>query len=421
MHVETHNIKKNLSVQESLQEKMHTYAEFLTSIVKSRAYKHPESALSIVSDAKHHTRLFRKIERCKRPAHVILVGIGGSSLCTEAVYSALCDKRNPALTIVDTLSESRLDAVEALITRTTRKEEIVVVIVTKSGSTTETIFNANAILAMLEKQFGTTYTTQVIAIGDEGTAFFRACKKRNILTFAIPHAISGRFSVFSAVGMVPLTLLGIDTRDLLSGAKDALQKKHLIESGVRAITLFTHAYSGGRTTNFFAFNTEHSALGNWYRQLLAESIGKPQTKNNDSFTRQLLPTVSSSIDLHSLGQLYLGGYKGVFTQFVSVREQRPTPYAKGGWLAETVLPDIARIPLRSLRGSLVKGVLQAYNEKKLPYAHTILQKNSAYEIGFFMASSMSDIMFLCDLCDINAFDQPHVESYKRYMREHLKK
>lgn len=397
--------------------KTRIYAEFLSSVISSKKYEHPESALYVAGDVSYQRKIKKSLARFSTVKHVVLIGIGGSSLGTEAVYHALKKPDSPTLTVLDTLSTDALDVFQNLLKKTKKPEHIAVVIVSKSGTTTETIWNAGIAISMLKQKFSETYTERVMVISDTGSDLLMRAKKQKILTFTIPQSIGGRYSVFTAVGIVPLTLLGIDVTALCAGAKSALLPDTLIAQGERFAILGLYAQSGYHTYNFFTFEQRLSAFGYWYRQLLAESFGKPTTRNGKKFTHQLLPIVSTSIDLHSVTQLYLGGYTNIITRFF-VTEKRSNYMLPDTWITEH-LSFLSGTELANVSSYISQSVLKTYDDQSLPYFKTSLTHIDAFTVGNLLATCMVEVMHICNLFEVNAFDQPNVESYKKYVRDAL--
>ncbi len=401
-----------------LEKKAQAYTRKISKISKKNDYSAHESALFVANDRTYQNSLKKVLVPYRGIKHVILVGIGGSSLGTEAVYQALAYKTSPTLSVIDSVDKEQLKKLEILIGTIQSQTHVALVVVSKSGTTTETMLNAVKVIEICEKKFDNTFNTRVIFIGDKGTAFLKIGKKRKVLCLTLPNAIGGRFSIFTAVGIVPLTLLGIDIESLREGATDALTKKNIKQIELSATTLAVHAEEGVHTVNFFTFNKRLTLCGQWYRQLLAESIGKNMTTKGTSFSHQLLPIVSLSADLHSMAQLYLGGYKNMYTNFVHYNEHQPFHVLSSHWLLEHV-PFLGGKKFDDVAGAIQKGVLQAYDDQKLPYRNTELPKCTAYEVGFLLSSLMYEVMCLAYLLDINAFDQPSVELYKKHTRSLL--
>lgn len=406
--------------KEVLMKKVEAYTQLLATLNKKNNYELPESALAIAGDTKYQRSIQKALKPFTGVRHVVLIGIGGSSLGTEAVYQALAYKTSPALTVIDSVDSEALKRLEDLVRDVKSIKSIVLVVVSKSGTTTETIANAIKALEVCEKKFGDEFKKQVIFIGGKDSAFYKIGKKRKILCFSLPQSISGRYSLFSAVGVVPLTLLGIDVTSLREGAGDAGAQKSIQQKAESAVTLAMHAEEGVHTVNFFTFNKRLSLCGYWYRQLLAESIGKRMTTKGTSFQHQLLPIVSTGVDLHSMMQLYLGGYKNIYTHFVYYDDEHPYHLPSKHWLLEQV-PFLSKKSAQDVNESIMHGVIKAYDDQKLPYRITPLEKCSAYEIGFLLTSLMAEVMCLAKVLDVNAFDQPSIELYKKHTRAMLTK
>jgi glucose-6-phosphate isomerase len=116
--------------------------------------------------------------------------------------------------------------------------------------------------------------------------------------------------------------------------------------------------------------------------------------------------------LHSIGQLYLSGFSGVYTDFVTFDDEKcEYKIPKQG-----VAKAYGRFTAQEVTTALYGGVIGAYNEKKLPYRTTIFEDNLAYSLGLFMAMRMREVMYVAKLMNLNAFDQPNVELYKQKTR-----
>ncbi len=394
------------------------YTRKIEKVQKSKIFERSESSLCIAGNGEYQRDIKKRLSHFTRTKHVILVAIGGSMQGAQAVYDACSHTDVPRFSIVDSIEEKYAEDMERIIKATDDARDIVLVVASKSGSTTETMFNALYIINLWEKKFGDAFLKQVVFVGNEGTSFLEIGAKKGILCFSLPHAIGGRFSIFTAVGIVPLTLLGINIPLLLKGAMAATTKTSLVDIENTAVTLALHAYSGTHTVNFFSFNRRLRSCGLWYRQLIAESIGKNATKGQTPFTHQLLPIVSTSADLHSSAELYLGGYTGIYTHFIYYAEQATIKMPQAHWMLEH-MPILKGKKSNEVKDIITEGVLHAYNDQMLPYRYTKMEKCTEYEIGFLLASLMAEVMYLGYLFNIDAFDQPSVEFYKKYVRAEL--
>jgi glucose-6-phosphate isomerase len=121
-----------------------------------------------------------------------------------------------------------------------------------------------------------------------------------------------------------------------------------------------------------------------------------------------------------MAQLYLGGYRGMYTHFVHADEESEHHRLTDHWLLRHVSGLKGRTP-QEVKNAIREGVLKAYDDQHLPYRFTALPKISAHELGLMMASLMFEVMCVGNLFDIDVFDQPNVESYKIHTKKELSK
>lgn len=414
--------ERNITVDKkrvaTLKKEAEKYSGTVSRIVTKHDYSRPESSLGVASDHAYQKKIEKAIKSLKGSRHVVLIGIGGSNLGTEAVYHAVALRTSPTLHVLDAIEPDALTRLSEIIVEIENVDELAVCIISKSGTTSETITNAVSFIEVCEKHFNEAVRNRIVLIGTEKSDFIKNGKKENVRTLGIPEAIGGRYSVFTAVGIAPLEILNIDTTSLLEGAADALDKKHRSQIALQTVHLAALAEDGVHTVNFFTFNERLRVLGFWYRQLLAESIGKAMTTEGATFSHQLLPTVASSVDLHSMAQLYLGGYKGMFTHFIYGDVEHPHHKLSDHWLLEHLPLLKGHTPLE-VKHAIREGVLKAYDDQKLPYRLTHLSKITTYELGLLMAREMFSVMCLGALLKVDVFNQPNVESYKLHTRKIL--
>ena len=409
-----HSEFKNRRLQE-LHKKAQAYTRKLKKIEKEKNTNVPEYALFVAGNVAYQRAVEKIIAPLGKPKHVILIGIGGSSLGTEAVYQALAYRTGARLSVLDVIDRENLQKFESLLDTHKTANEIVVVIVSKSGATTETLTNATRILSLFEHAYGKDSMKRVVFVSDPKTQLTKLAKKHKTLCVPMPESVGGRFSVFTAVGIVPLLLLNIDVKSLREGAVSIFESKELKRIEENAVTMALYAERGVHTINFFTFNKRLTQCGYWYRQLLAESIGKNMTTKGTSFQHPLLPIVSTSVDLHSMAQLYLSGYKDIYTLFVYFDDRHPYHVTIKEWLLEHA-PYLRNKALHEVNDAILHAVFQAYKDTKLPYRTMELPRCSAYEVGNLLAGFMAEVMYLAHLLNVDAFNQPNVESYKKYTR-----
>lgn len=351
----------------------------------------------------------------KNVKHVLLIGIGGSSLGVEAVHSVL-DTGASKLTVLDTVSAYNLDLALQAAAKLKKVTELAVCVISKSGKTTETLTNAAIVLEALKETFGEAVYKQAIFIGDPKTELLSYGKKKGSMVIEMPAIIGGRYSVATAVGLVPLTLLGHDVDDFISGYLDASEERFeslVAESAARLAAYHQYKY---HHYNFFAFEPRLEKLGRWYRQLFAESLGKETTKEGKKVANAMVPTISTPVELHSVGQLYLSGVPETLTDFVTFDDEEIDAKVPKG---NKMVGGLKGLSMQEIATGLYGGVVQAYEERSLPYRATIFEETLPYSLGLFMAMRLRETMYTAELLRVDAFNQPNVELYKVKTKEIL--
>jgi glucose-6-phosphate isomerase len=414
--------------------KLANYLEYLASVSKSGGYEFPESSINLPFDASTFKSVMemKKEKAAKALKCVIVVGIGGSNLGTKAVYDALCgykdifeQKKTTKLIFADTNDPEFIAAMTTYLENEIKKpEEVLVNVISKSGGTTETAVNFEIIFNVLQKKFKNA-AERVVVTTEEHSKMWSAAQEMNISMLTMPKIVGGRYSVFSAVGLFPLAACGLDVEALLRGAaqmRRACLSQDVFKNpaALSAIILFHNASQGYKINDNFFFHPELESLGKWYRQLMGESIGKEKDIDGNNVYSGITPTVSiGSTDLHSMGQLYLGGPKDKFTTFVYTKNSVDAAIPKPLFF-EGLVENIEGKKAKKIMDAVYSGVKIAYGKANLPFAEVLLADVSEGAIGKFMQFKMIEMMMLGSLMRVNPFDQPNVESYKTETKNILK-
>ena len=388
--------------------KLGVYRERVSNVIATHDTTKSEYSLVHAGDAELHDTLADITKQFKGIKHLVLVGIGGSSLGVEAVHSVL-NTEKVSLTVLDTLAANELKQVTETIGRIKKIKEVAICIISKSGGTTETLVNGAVLLDGLKKHWGDAVHRQTLFIGDSGTDFMKQGKRLGVTCVTMPKIVGGRYSVATEVGLVPMALLGHDTDSFIEGflhADDSEIESAIADSAAR---IYAYIQKNYHHYNFFAFEKRLETLGAWYRQLFAESIGKAVDRAGKPVTKGLLPTISTPVGLHSIGQLYLAGFAGVYTDFVTFDDETVDFAIPKQGLAKS----FGRFTVQEVTTAIYGGVAGAYHDKKLPFRTTIFEEEQAYELGLFMAMRLRETMYVAELMNLNAFDQPNVELYKQ--------
>jgi glucose-6-phosphate isomerase len=398
----------------------------LREMVDSVSYEGNEAFLSLPYDEAIRKEVASVSEELKSASlkYVVLVGIGGSSLGVEAIYGALRGKMapykdaSPRLVVLDTIDVAFLnDTFTTILSDIKSPEEIAVVLISKSGETMETLFNFGIVHSELVERFGTEIKKRIAVVTNEGSPLWEEGKDFADYRLAIPEKVGGRYSVFSAVGLLPLSLLGIDIEALHLGARKAtdefLNGRSDNDNASLLAAILGEAFdSGKRELCSFFFNGELEALGKWGRQLFAESLGKEG--------KGFLPTVAvGSTDLHSMFQFYEDGAQGAFTVFVHALTGDSLLTVQESSSVAKIAPNIVGKDANRIMRAILHGVEESYLGSGLLYMEIGLSRIDEETIALFMQMEMIATMLIGQTFAVNAFDQPAVESYKANVRRIL--
>ncbi len=328
------------------------------------------------------------MEKFKNSKFIFVVGIGGSDLASKAVWNALTlhkpdvDKKiffleSPDAREYEEVADFVKDEIASL-------KEIVLIVVSKSGQTAETLETFHKTFDILSEKFGEPITKRVLVISSKDTPLWKLAEEKNIEKLEWEGNVGGRFSAFTVAHTTILSIAGCDTDAYTVGKKEMEEKCGEGAENNPALHLakniFENYKRGFNILDFFIFNSELEDLGKWCRQLIAESLA------------MITPTVSiGPTDLHSMLELYLGGPKNRFTIFIqSLNEIK-----------------------NSVNESAYENVTSAYKEAELPFIKYEMEKINEKELGSFMAYMIATTIELAKLLEVNPYDQPVVEEYKK--------
>jgi glucose-6-phosphate isomerase len=363
------------------------------------------------------TELSQK-KRNLNPTTLFIIGIGGSSLGIKAVHEALAGIFYNEVSVshcyfVDTIADSYTQQLLIILEKILLQGEMVLIIViSKSGTTTETLTNAAFFLELMIKYRPHSLHDSIICITDENSPLLHRAQQHNFSIIALPAAIGGRFSVFSPVGLFPLSLLGYDINAICRGAQKVFENfpsnDYAQQAAQMAALIFINYQKGKNILDTFVFNPSLESLGAWYRQLVGESLGK----NGKGMT----PTVSvGTQDLHSVTQLYLGGPEDKFTIFIH-NEAQETLLIPTNLFSKDYTPTIS---VARLHNAIFQGVQAAYKAKERSFVSWDLNILTEERLGLFLSMRMLEIVYVGFLLGINPFNQPEVELYKEQTRKVL--
>ena len=329
---------------------------------------------------------------------ILILGIGGSALPAQTLIHVLA-KVPLKFYFLDNLDAEKA----ARIFGKLDWKNTLVIVITKSGETLETLAN----FFVVKQKLGKNWRKQVVTITDSDSGFLRKLATREKLTaFEIPRETGGRFSIFSNAGLLPAAIAGANLRKLLKGAAAARVKKTFEFAEIQAAK-FRH---GKNISTFCVYSNALESLAKWWEQLLAESIGK---SSKIGITPEIAVGATAQ---HSLLQLWMDGPNDKFFIFTHVKNST----------ADLKIPNPSD-EFKFLRGKSMQQILSAefaatvksLEGKKRALATFEIPRIDEFEIGRLLQFWMLEVYFLGKILKVNPLDQPGVERGKILARKLL--
>ena len=360
--------------------------------------------------------------------NVLILGIGGSALGGIAVTEALLapywnmltpEQRNgyPRIFFLDNIDP---DTINGLLKVLDLKKTLVNVI-TKSGSTAETMSQYMIIKNLMEQELGDAYRQNIVATTDKKVGVLRQlADQEGYKTFVVPDDVGGRFSVFSAVGLLPFALVGIDIDEIMNGIKDmdlALKNtdiKENIAAQAALIHYLMDTKKGKNLSVMMPYSSRLKFVSDWFVQLWAESLGKEVDKNGKKVHVGPTPIKAlGATDQHSQIQLYNEGPNDKLITFIRVEEfdtnleiPRILEYTGIGYLGGKSINNLINAEADSTRVAL--------SDYKKPTLTISLPKVDGYNVAQLLYMLEVQTAIAGELYNINTFNQPGVEQAKNY-------
>ncbi len=360
--------------------------------------------------------------------NILVLGIGGSALGGMALAHALLhpywnllseEERNgyPRIFFLDNIDPDSMNALFDVLDLS----KTLVNVITKSGSTAETMSQFLIIKDRLEKELQDNYRYNIVATTDKKTGVLRQiAEQEGYKTFVVPDDVGGRFSVFSAVGLLPLALVGIDIDSIINGIKDmdlALKNTDIHEN-IAAQNALIHylldTEKGKHISVMMPYSSRLKYVADWYVQLWAESLGKNKDKSGNDVSIGQTPVKSlGATDQHSQIQLYNEGPNDKIINFIRVKNfdtKMDIPnifeYTGIGYLGGKTINQLINAEADSTRVALA--------DYKRPTVTITLDKVDGYHLGQLLYMMEIQTAIAGELYNIDAFNQPGVEQAKNY-------
>ena len=363
------------------------------------------------------TKKFKEYAKGVTQSSIVVIGIGGSTLGTYAIYKFLkhskeLSKKLYFLETTDPIDiESKLHGINL--------EDTLFVVISKSGGTVETIsiFKYLHTLVKIDK-------TNTVIVTEFDSKLNSYAQKNGMQTFEIPKNVGGRFSVFSAVGLLPLAIVGIDIDELLDGAKSIhasfFSKGDEYDRLLHKARFFVENKNNFNMNVVFSYSSRLEGFNKWYIQLWGESLGKLDVHG---MHQGLTPMgIIGPIDQHSFLQLIVQGKRDKTVTVVKVEDfhsELSIPAVSLEGLEE--LDYLHNLKFSALINMQADATIEALNNLgDIPCDVITIDGISEHSI----ASLMYEYELLTSICakflHINAYDQPGVESGKIILKNKLK-
>ena len=345
---------------------------------------------------------------------LVVVGIGGSYLGAKAVIEALKEyfplsKKLEIIFAGNTLSSTYM--VQLL--KYLENKEFSVNVISKSGTTTEPAIAFRLLKELLIKKYGNKASERIYATTDKVKGALRTqANELGYESFIIPDDIGGRYSWFTAVGLLPIACAGIDIDMLMNGAlkarEDALIKDFESNLALQYATCRNILSHERDIEILVSYEPKLAYISEWWKQLFGESEGKD---GKGIFPASLV----YSTDLHSMGQFVQDGKRVMFETVLKIAEPEEDLKMKKEVDDLDGLNYLEGKDLSFVNDNAMKGTILAHLDGNVPNLVLTVEKVDAFNIGYLLYFMMFSCGIACYMQGVNPFNQPGVESYKKNM------
>ena len=322
-----------------------------------------------------------------------VIGMGGSTLGTQAIYNFLGKKIKKNFSFVDNLQS---------ITKTNNKKKITNLVISKSGNTIETIINTNL---FLKKKHNNIFITE-----NKKSYLYLLAEKLKAEIIDHNNYIGGRYSVLSEVGMLPAELMGLNSNKF-KNLNMLIKNKNFFNSLISNVSSTLYFIKNKKYNSVIINYDEKSEnLFNWYQQLIAESLGKNK--------KGILPIISNMPkDNHSVMQLYLDGFKNNFYTFFFVNEKNSTKINTN--FDDNRMSYLKNRNLHQIKLSQKLATENVFLKKNIPFRSFTILKRDEKTLGELFSFFILETILIGKMLNLNPYDQPAVELIKKETKKIL--
>ena len=368
-------------------------------------------------DKEELSRLLRDAQYVRDHFDILVVsGIGGSYLGARAALEALNGLKSDDKMEIIFMGQTFSPNYVSQILKYLDGKNFAINVISKSGTTTETSISFRLLKELLEKQIGKEAAQKAIyaTTDKEKGALKTLCNQEGYATYVLPGNIGGRYSVLTAVGLFPLAVAGIDVQAMLEGAAEA--RKAYDNNDLKNNLCYRYAvtrdymYRHNKPVELYVtYEPQMSQISEWLKQLFGESEGKEK--------KGLFPaSVTFSTDLHSLGQFVQDGTPLLFETILNIKEPNDDVLIPHDEENLDGLNYLEGKNLAFVNQKAFEGTLKAHVEDgHVPCNVITIDKLDAKTLGHLFYFFMRACAMSAYLLDINPFNQPGVEIYKKNM------
>ena len=385
--------------------------------------------LPVNYDKKEFERIKKAAEKIRRDSDVLIViGIGGSYLGARAVIEGLTN------TFYNSIPEAKRKSPQIVyagcnlspvymndLLEFVADKDISVNVISKSGTTTEPAIAFRIFREVLETKYGAAEARKRIYVTTDKKkgALKTLSDEEKYETFVIPDNVGGRYSVLTAVGLLPIATAGIDIDRLMTGAAEAREKYN--DSDLRFNDCYKYAiirnllYNSGKTTEILVnYEPKLHYFTEWWKQLYGESEGKD--------LKGIFPAgVDFTTDLHSMGQYIQEGKRNIFETVIKINKNQSEI---------TIQPDdrnldglnyLAGKELGYVNSKAMEGTVLAHVKGNVPNLMIEIEELNEENLGHLIYFFEKACAVSGNILGVNPFNQPGVEEYKKNMFRLLEK
>ena len=374
--------------------------------------------LPVNYDKEEFARIKEAAKKIREDSDVLLVaGIGGSYLGARAVVEAVKglyhNDTEDGLKIYfcgNTISPTYLND----IIKVTKGKRFSINVISKSGTTTETALAFRVLRKLLEDSVGPEEANKrIYATTDRAKGTLKQlADAQGWPTFVVPDDVGGRYSVLSAVGLLPIAAAGISIDELMKGASDAMERFSVLSpdnDAYKYAAIRNILYRKGKAVEILeCYEPNFTLMNEWYKQLFGESEGKD---NKGLFPASCI----FSTDLHSMGQFIQEGSRIMFETIVDVKKPAQDLFIEELEGNFDGLNFLADQNMSVVNRKAMEGTILAHTDGGVPEVLIEVDDLTAYNVGYLIYFFWRACACSGYLLSVNPFNQPGVESYKKNM------